>query len=199
MNDIAPTTAADINRHHELACLRAGEAVNHAKEAGKLLLEVKAGLQHGEFVPWVEKNIVVTPRQVQRYIAAALGQPVPIRAIKNDTTVSHLEVNAPRLFPGVPDVPALFVPNSCMCYAHAIGDGKIYLVEPSSQHPGYFFISRLNSDGETYDCTRRPVAAEWVEETLKYYGLDAPSMAGWKVKESYGVLTPMETLDGVAA
>lgn len=85
------TWAADINHHHEQACLRAGEAINHAIEAGKVLMRVKSRLPHGEFGNWVQANIRVTQRQAQRYIAAAEGKPIPVRAITSNTTsVSHL-------------------------------------------------------------------------------------------------------------
>ena len=90
------TWAADINHHHQQACLRAGEAINHAIEAGKLLIAVKQRLPHGEFGNWLEKNIQVTQRQAQRYIAAAQGKPVPVRAIaSNATPVSYLAAPAP--------------------------------------------------------------------------------------------------------
>ena len=80
------TWATDINHHHELACLRAGEAINHAIEAGKLLLKVKARLPHGELGRWMQSNLKVTERQAQRYMAAAQGKPVPVRAIAANTT-----------------------------------------------------------------------------------------------------------------
>ena len=102
MNTEITTTTADmateINRLHGMAVDRAGEALQYATEAGKLLLEVKTALPHGEFAAWIEKNLSVSVRQVQRYISVAQGKPQPIRAtvqgaIKNDT-VSHLEIPA---------------------------------------------------------------------------------------------------------
>jgi hypothetical protein len=80
--------AAEINREHELACAHAGTAIEHARLAGALLLQVKDALPHGQFLPWIEENIAVTPRQAQRYMAAALGKPLPVRAIKSDTNVA---------------------------------------------------------------------------------------------------------------
>jgi len=81
------TAAAEINREHDLALQHAEQAVEHARRAGALLLDVKATLPRGEFIPWVQKNVTVTPRQCQRYMAAALGKPLPLRAIKSDTRV----------------------------------------------------------------------------------------------------------------
>lgn len=203
MNAIRNSLAADINRFHELACKRADEAIGHAKQAGVLLLEAKAAMKHGDWLPWLEQNILVGARQVQRYIQVAQGRALPIRShapsalepVKNDK-VSHLEVNAPRLFPGVPDAPALFIPDNSLCYSRVLEDGTVYLIEPSSRHPGYFFVSRLNCDSETYDCTRRPIAAEWVGENLSYYGLNDLSWSDWRVAKSAGVLTAMQTFAG---
>jgi len=69
--NIRTTIASEINEHHAIAIAKAGEAVHHAKEAGRLLLEVKAALPHGEFGKWMEQNITVSVRQAQRYIAVA--------------------------------------------------------------------------------------------------------------------------------
>ena len=80
------TWATDINHHHQQACLRAGEAINHAIEAGKLLIAVKQRLPHGEFGGWLEKNLEVSDRHARRYMAAAQGKPVPVRAIASKRT-----------------------------------------------------------------------------------------------------------------
>ena len=99
--------ATEINREHDLASLHANTAVAHAKRAGELLLQVKKSLRHGEFLPWAEANINVSPRQAQRYIRAALGKPIPVRAIAskeaNTTRVSYLgetEKQVPALVRG---------------------------------------------------------------------------------------------------
>ena len=91
LTEVKSDIAAEINRHHGLAVARAGEAIQHVIAAGKLLLEVKAALPHGQFGEWMAANIQVSARQAQRYIAVAQGKPLPVRAIaaKNDT-VSYL-------------------------------------------------------------------------------------------------------------
>lgn len=43
------TRAAQIQAHHDAAHAAADKAIEHAKQAGVLLLEVKASLPHGEF------------------------------------------------------------------------------------------------------------------------------------------------------
>lgn len=80
------TWAADINAAHAEAMLHAGKAIDYAKQAGLLLMKVKQKLPHGEFGGWLESNCQVSARQAQRYIAAAQGKPLPIRAITSNTT-----------------------------------------------------------------------------------------------------------------
>jgi hypothetical protein len=105
--------ASRINAAHKQAIAHADKAIDFAKQAGDLLLEVKADLRHGEFLPWIQNNLDVTPRQAQRYMAAALGKPLPISAIKNDT-VSHLENAESMNFRGVPA-------NSWLHRVHELG------------------------------------------------------------------------------
>ena len=204
MNAIRNNIAAEINRFHELACLQADEAIANAKQAGNLLLEAKTAMKHGGWLPWLEQNIKVSHRQAQRYMQVAQGRALPIRsapaiyAVKNDK-VSYLEADAPRNFPGKPEVPPGFLPDADHCYITSQSDRTMYLVEPSAKHLGYFYVSRINPDGESYDGTRRPVGPQWVEENLRYYGLDNPAGATWRCKPSGGVCEAMETLDGVAA
>lgn len=103
------TWAADINAAHHAAMGHAADAVAYAKQAGALLVKAKQKLPHGEFGAWLERNCEVSARQAQRYMAAAQGKPLPVRAIaapvKTDTvsvldagkndTVSHLPAPAP--------------------------------------------------------------------------------------------------------
>ncbi len=204
-SSIRTSLAADINRLHQLASQSADEAVAHAKQAGALLLEAKASMKHGDWLPWLEANLTVSPRQVQRYMQVAQGRPLPIRmepspkpALSKNDMVSHLEPDAPRNIPGEPDAPQ-FVPDPALCHAHATAEGTVFLVEPSRRHPGFFFVSRLDADDVNYDCTRRPVGADWVEMNLLHYGLADPAAVAWRVKPSAGVMAAMETFDGAAA
>jgi len=83
--------ASDINQAHQQAIAHADKAVDYARQAGDLLLKVKADLPHGEFLPWLAANCIVSDRQARRYMAASLGKPTPVRklasteATKSDT------------------------------------------------------------------------------------------------------------------
>lgn len=70
---IAVPTVEHINLEHQLATSKAVEAVQHATTCGLLLLQVKASLSHGEWLPWLNGEIdsgrlQVGTRQVQKYM-----------------------------------------------------------------------------------------------------------------------------------
>jgi hypothetical protein len=74
-NDAAtplPELAQLITQSHRAADGSAREAVQHAITAGRLLLEVKGRLPHGDFQPWLKQNCAdVTLRTAQRYMQIA--------------------------------------------------------------------------------------------------------------------------------
>lgn len=76
-------TVGDIQRHHELAQQHAQDAVEHARQAGALLLLEKARQGHGRFLTWLGENFAFTARTAQRYMSAAAPRP-------KATRVSHL-------------------------------------------------------------------------------------------------------------
>lgn len=186
LTEIRSDVTAEINRHHGLAVARAGEAIQHVIAAGKLLLEVKAALPHGQFGEWMASNLQVSARQAQRYMAVAQGKAIPSRALgnqdrKNDT-VSYLPHPS-------------FIPSLGHWYSCAHDDGSLeFVIEPSSEHAGFFFVTHLDDeDGYTYNCTKRPIRADMVEITLSLMGLDHPSEAAWIIQKSNGVATAMDT------
>ena len=77
MNElIAVPTVEQINLEHRLAFNKAGEALQHATNCGLMLLQVKASLSHGEWLPWLNGEIesgrlTVGERQARRYMQAA--------------------------------------------------------------------------------------------------------------------------------
>lgn len=44
------------------------QALNYALEAGKLLTDIKNELEHGEFLPWAEKNLPFSRQTSDRYV-----------------------------------------------------------------------------------------------------------------------------------
>lgn len=73
---VAPAMGQLIEEQHRLALQHRDAAVRFAVTAGQMLLGVKAMLPHGEFLPWLEKNVSFTARTAQRYMAAAAPRPI---------------------------------------------------------------------------------------------------------------------------
>ena len=63
--------AAAINAEHRAAFGAAEKALEHAAECGRRLIEAKSLLPHGEWLPWLEANTEVVPRQSQKYMRLA--------------------------------------------------------------------------------------------------------------------------------
>lgn len=193
MINISTATVAEINRAHHLATEHAEKAVEHAKRAGILLLQVKASVPHGDFLPWIRANVHFSPRQAQRYIAAAQGKERAAK-VKSDTGMSHLaasRINDPaparRHVAPVPE----FMPRDgqwCVCSS----EGCDYVVEPSVSHPGYWFVSALRE--EHFDYQFRPIRSEWVESLLGFYGLKSASTSDWIYQACAGVRIAGESL-----
>lgn len=62
------TLAGEINRRERQVVRVLAE---HAREQGEALLESKARIGHGAWLEWVEENLMIKKRQVQRYIRVA--------------------------------------------------------------------------------------------------------------------------------
>lgn len=58
-------------------------ALDKAAEAGHLLTECKAGLDHGAWLPWLEENFTFTDRTAQRWMK--LAEDMATGKLKNDT------------------------------------------------------------------------------------------------------------------
>lgn len=178
--------AQQIEQHHAAAHAAADKAIEHAKEAGRLLLEVKAALPHGEFSKWVAERLTVSQRQAQRYMAAAQGKELVRSKTKSDT-VSFLTCNEDRS--PAKTLAEIFAPEwvPMKGYSYVCAtEGGAYWVTESSANPGYFHVSRLygsegDDEGGLYDGTRRPVLPVAVEATLKSFALDTPADAPWEV------------------
>lgn len=171
MSAVTVITAATINEQHRLAMAHARDAVEHARRAGELLLQIKAELPHGTFLAWLQANVEVTPRQAQRYMAAAQGKALPVRSIAKSDTVSHL----PRRESDFEPVPG------CAMWTH--NDDRTFFVEQST-HDEYFFVCALElvgDDDAAMDYLRRPIRADHVEPVLQQMGLSEPGAMAWRI------------------
>jgi hypothetical protein len=69
--DRLPVLAAQINQAHDLACRSAQAAISHAIAVGEGLIEAKALVGHGEWLPWLAENFDFSERTAQKYIRLA--------------------------------------------------------------------------------------------------------------------------------
>ena len=66
-----PALAERINAAHDAAFRSAQSAIEAAVECGRLLIQAKAALEHGEWLPWLDANTRVGARQAQKYMRLA--------------------------------------------------------------------------------------------------------------------------------
>ncbi len=71
LNDLARR----IKEEHQACRDAAQSAVEHAVAAGQLLLEAKAGLPHGQWLPWLNERCDVSERTAQVYMRLARELP----------------------------------------------------------------------------------------------------------------------------
>jgi len=189
----------EINRRHLLAHAAANDAIEHAKAAGLLLLEIKGKLKHGQFLNWVRDNAQMSLRQAQRYMAVAQGKTIPLRRLieKNDT-VSHLDSQVDQglvangqwlpksgYFYVFSDINAAYwvVPDLNPRGFHV---SKHYQIERDPTVPPEQYADPDDPHDERewdgmsmYDGTKHPVRQDWVDAFLRYYGLKDPSTVTW--------------------
>jgi Protein of unknown function (DUF3102) len=63
--------AARIKAEHRAASDKMSEALLHAMAAGDLLIEAKALVQHGQWLPWLTDHVAISERTAQIYMRVA--------------------------------------------------------------------------------------------------------------------------------
>src|SRR5437016_6783694 len=63
--------AARIRAEHEATALSLKRGVEHAIAAGELLLEAKAQVPHGKWLPWLAEHCAMSERAAQLYMRVA--------------------------------------------------------------------------------------------------------------------------------
>lgn len=174
-----PELATSIRQEHHLAEQHAMQAVNHAMEAGRLLIEAKALCSHGQWLPWLADNFEGSARTAQAYMRLyenrdalantqssahlsidgalkLLAEPKEAEPATKNDTVSHL----PGWLPKGGDV-ALCVLN----WIDTDMPSEFVEVQQVAHAPGYYYIACLI--GSTLDWTSRGVRADYVEEYIR--------------------------------
>ena len=91
-----PILAAEINEAHVLAMQHIGAAVANAIKAGELLREAKTTVPHGEWLPWLDANVMFSPRTAQSYMRVARLASPEIRSSAAQFSLRHVLVAIAR-------------------------------------------------------------------------------------------------------
>lgn len=91
--------AQDIQREHDAAQQCGSDAVNHAIACGRLLLQQKAAMQHGEFGKWLAANVTISRDTVVAYMRAASVSPQILSTAKNLSIRKLLAIPKKQLTP----------------------------------------------------------------------------------------------------
>jgi hypothetical protein len=94
------TTFTDLARKiaaaHTLAQQHAGAAAHYAIEVGELLIEAKATLPHGKWLPWLRENLPFSDRTAQAYMRLATHTPPQMRSGAADLSVREVLAHVAR-------------------------------------------------------------------------------------------------------
>jgi hypothetical protein len=69
-----PDLAQRINVEHAACMAAAQDAISRAIEVGRLLVEAKGQVKHGEWTPWIEKHCPFGDREAQHYMKVYKGR-----------------------------------------------------------------------------------------------------------------------------
>ncbi len=67
--------ARRINAEHDAAIRAFGSVLDNARSAGRMLIEAKAALPHGDWLPWIEENCSFGERTARTYMRVAREWP----------------------------------------------------------------------------------------------------------------------------
>jgi len=68
MNDLEKSNIEEITKLHYEICDSLKITIDKAIRIGELLFEQKEKLKHGEFIPWIQKNLPFSDRTARRYM-----------------------------------------------------------------------------------------------------------------------------------
>lgn len=95
--DASPAALADlaqkINQAHEGAIRSARTAIEYAIECGRLLTEAKALVGHGNWLPWLQANTIVSERTASRWMRFAENSEVLLAKSATDGDFTFAEAD----------------------------------------------------------------------------------------------------------
>lgn len=155
MNNLTTSSLAqlaqEINGHHQQCEQALQTGLQHARQAGLLLVQAKAQIPHGGWLPWVQANCDMTERSAQRYMMIANRWD---ELTAKTTRVSHLTyreglrllaepAGEPEAKPVLP-LPPLRAGERYVLCGELEGSEAFVEVDPHPDHPGYWTFALYN-------------------------------------------------------
>lgn len=195
MNDLETVTtlAAKINQAHAAASQAAQSALGHARDAGLLLMEAKAQLPHGGWLPWLTDHCPTLPeRTAQLYMKIARGwralpaDPQRVADLSVRQAVALLTAPQPTTdteHGSAPAASSVFLPSSkgpvpLVAGASFVGTarkrgtlggrGSMAFIVPYVEDPRFAFVSVIDGAASSLTGLRRPIRLDFVHAALDY-------------------------------
>lgn len=165
--------AEQINDEHRQCESDLQSALQHAINAGQLLSEAKAGVDHGQWLPWLESNCTFSARTAQAYVRLAKHLPELESKAQH---AAHLPVREslallaePKLTKRVTRPRSSFTPPAEDEVMIGTADGDTIVIEPSA-HDGFFYVSHIHigreDESTTVHGTKRPIRHDRIDYLL---------------------------------
>jgi Protein of unknown function (DUF3102) len=183
--------AAAINTEYEAVCVSARKTLDHAFNAGELLLKAKDLVPRGFWGDWLHEHCDVSERSAQKYMQlarnrAAFDPNAPSTAdLTIDEAVKSLAKPKP---PTAIEADYYVVPSADYLPSEgqtktgrlsSLGCFELFGVRADPRYPGFYQIAHVEifeehddgSGGESFSETKggRPVRADFVKEMLLYF------------------------------
>jgi hypothetical protein len=145
--------------HHQVeTALRAG--LQHAKNAGDLLIAAKKQCEHGAWLPWLEKHVRFSERTAQAYMRVSKRWPELeakaqatadltiedglklLAAPKTDEVTAGTPAPAESLYP----LPAFSSGERYVAYGRTRRFRAVVEIDPHPDHPGYWVLTCYTSE-----------------------------------------------------
>jgi hypothetical protein len=195
------TLAKCINEHHRQAEAAIRSGLEHALEAGRLLIEAKDQCQHGKWGSWLADNFEGSQRTARAYMQVAKRWP-EIEA-KRQRVADLSFRDAARMLAGPksdksdherPKIPEGFTPTpgQFLLGSHTSLSINVFVAE-SIQHPGYWNMVIFDWRPQNYQDAAttvgfcRPIIADRIpfafDIALKHEHMDA-GMFDWHILDA---------------
>ena len=173
-----PVLAGEINRAHKAAREAAQTSLERAIEAGERLIEAKALVAHGQWLPWLKELCDLSERSAQAYMRLARHKDVvntksaavadlTMRAAVAEITEPKWPDKLSEIFKAVRHLP--FIGHIKVGLREDEAGWDEVWIAPSYQHNGFCYVTHIwtaRTGDATMVGTKRPVRADFVSTLI---------------------------------